>query len=50
MATKKDHTMKSLNLPDALVDLIQLIADKERRSFTAQAVLFLEQGAEHYRQ
>lgn len=48
MATKKNHTMKSLNLPDELVNLIQLIADKERRSFTAQAVLFLEQGAERH--
>ena len=48
MATKKDHTMKSLNIPDSLVELIQAIANEEGRSFTAQAVRFLKQGAERY--
>ena len=49
MASKKEHTMKSLNIPDTLVELIQAIADKEGRSFTAQAVRFLQQGADSYR-
>lgn len=48
MATKKDHTQKSLNLPDKLVELIQLIADEERRSFSAQAILLLEEGVNRH--
>jgi len=44
MAKKIDHTMKSLNLPDTLVEVIQAIADQEKRSFTAQAIIFLEKS------